>query len=100
MKKFLLILSVVFLLTVGVSTFACPNKDLHDGVQTILNIKDGPVYIKGKKLIVKGKMLSLLLLYQNNFDKEKTEEMIGTLGFSFGMYAAFHDLELEVLEDQ
>lgn len=100
MKKILLILSVAFLLTTGVTTFACPNKELHDGVQTILNIKDGPVYIKGKKLIVKGKMLSLLLLYQNNFDKEKTEEMIGTLGFSFGMYAAFHDLELEVLEDQ
>ena len=58
------------------------------------------MYIKGKKLIVKGKMLSLLLLYQNNFDTEKAEEMIGTLGFSFGMYAAFHDLELEVLEDQ
>lgn len=100
MKKIVLILSVVFLLTTGGSAFACPNSDLHDGVQMMLNLKDGPMYIKGKKLIVKGKMLALLLLYQNDFNEAKTEETIKTVGFSLGMYAAFHDLELEVLQDQ
>lgn len=100
MKSFLLILSVIFLLATGTLTFACPNSDLHDGMEIILNMKGRPVHIKDKNLIVKGKMLSFLLLYKNNFDEAKTEEEIKTLGFSFGMYVLYHDLKLEVLEDQ
>ncbi len=38
MKSFLLILSVIFLLATETLTFACPNSDLHDGMEIILNM--------------------------------------------------------------
>ncbi|WP_130889847.1 hypothetical protein [Fusobacterium ulcerans] len=100
MKKFLLILSVVFLLTTEVSTFACSDKNLHEEVQVILKMKDGLMYIKDKKLIVKGQTLLSLLLLLNDFDKTKIEEQIETLGFLLATYAVNHGLDLELSEEQ
>lgn len=100
MKKVLLVLVVILLLTIGVSTFACPDKDLHEGVQIMLEADEIPIYLKGKKIVVETKKLSLLVLYESELDQEVAMEKIQTIISALSMYGIHHNLELEVLENK
>ncbi|MDU1911044.1 hypothetical protein [Fusobacterium sp.] len=96
MKKVLLVLFIVFSLGMSVNLLACPDdEETHEEVQAMLEDKNIPVTLKGKKIIVENKKLYSLALKESNLDKEAAEEAVETIIFTLCVYADNHGLEVE-----